>query len=51
MYARKGKTRGESEHLTLQEYREQQFDKLAQVLRESLDMEKIYEILGLIKQG
>ena len=51
LYARKGKTRGESEHLTLQEYREQQFDKLAQVLRESLDMEKIYEILGLIKQG
>lgn len=37
--------------MTLQEYREQQFDKLAQVLRESLDMEKIYEILGLIKQG
>ena len=51
LYARKGKTQGESEHLTLQEYREQQFDKLAQVLRESLDMEKIYEILGLIKQG
>ena len=51
LYARKRKTRGESEHLTLQEYREQQFDKLAQVLRESLDMEKIYEILGLIKQG
>lgn len=49
LYARKGKIRGESEYLTLQEYREQQFDKLAQILRESLDMEKIYEILGLRK--
>ena len=49
LYARKGKIRGESENLTLQEYREQQFDKLAQILRESLDMEKIYEILGLCK--
>lgn len=49
LYARKGKTRGESQYLTMQEYREQQFDKLAQILRESLDMEKIYEILGLCK--
>ena len=46
LYARKGKTRGESEHLSIHEYREQQFDKLAQILRESLDMEKIYTILG-----
>ena len=47
LYARKGKTRGESEHLSIHEYREQQFDKLAQILRESLDMNRIYEILEL----
>ena len=47
LYARKGKTRGESEHLSIHEYREQQFDKLAQILRESLDMDRIYEILEL----
>ena len=49
LYARKGKNRGESECLTLQEYREQQFDKLAQILRDNLDMEEIYEIIGLRK--
>ena len=47
LYARKGKTRGESEHLSIHEYREQQFDKLARILRESLDMNRIYEILEL----
>ena len=51
LYARKGKVRGESEHLSIHEYRERQFDKLAQILRESLDMEKIYKILELSKQG
>lgn len=47
LYERKGKTRGESEHLSIHEYREQQFDKLARILRESLDMDRIYEILEL----
>lgn len=28
-------------------YKEEQYDKLAEILRESLDMEKIYEIMGL----
>ena len=51
LYARKGKTRGESEHLSIHEYREQQFDKLAQILRESLDMDRIYEILELHRPG
>ena len=50
-YARKGKTRGESEHLSIHEYREQQFDKLARILRESLDMDRIYEILELRRLG
>lgn len=51
LYARKGKTRGESEHLSIHEYREQQFDKLAQILRESLDMDRIYKILELHRPG
>lgn len=51
LYARKGKTRGKSEHLSIHEYREQQFDKLAQILRESLDMDRIYEILELHRPG
>ncbi len=28
-------------------YREKQYDKLADVLRETLDMEKIYDMMGL----
>jgi adenosylcobyric acid synthase len=31
-------------------YKEQQYDKLANMLRENLDMEKIYEITGLQKE-
>ncbi|MCD7825719.1 MAG: cobyric acid synthase CobQ, partial [Clostridiaceae bacterium] len=33
-----------------QEYKEQQFDKLAEVLRRNLDMEEIYRIMGLEKR-
>ncbi len=32
--------------ISYKEYRERQYDKLARILRESLDMEKIYKILG-----
>lgn len=33
--------------ITYQEYKEQQFDKLAEVLRNSLDMETIYQIMEI----
>lgn len=35
--------------LTYHEYKEQQYDKLAKILRENLDIEKIYEIIGIDK--
>lgn len=47
VYAQKGATRGSVNPLSLQEYREKQFDKLADILRENLDMEQIYAICGL----
>lgn len=34
------------EKITYQEYKEQQFDKLAEELRNSLDMDRIYRIIG-----
>lgn len=33
--------------LAYQEYKGQQFDKLARVLRENLDIKKIYQIMGI----
>ena len=33
--------------ISYQEYKEEQFDKLAQVLRENLDMDAIYQAMGL----
>ena len=30
-------------------YKEEQYDRLAQLVRSSLDMDKIYEILGILK--
>ncbi len=42
---RKGVAYQEGEGMTLEQYREQQFDKLAALLRESLDMEAIYRIV------
>lgn len=41
----KGIVYGESAGISFESYREQQFDKLADVLRESLDMDAIYRIL------
>lgn len=46
---RKGISYHAGDVVSYREYREKQFDKLADGLRESLDMEKIYEIMGLKK--
>jgi len=43
----KGIDRTGEEELTYEQYREAQYDKLADILRESLDMEEIYRVLGL----
>lgn len=42
---RKGVPYGQSGPVSFREYKEQQYDRLAEVLRESLDMEQIYRIL------
>lgn len=42
---RKGIGYGENPGISFEAYREQQFDRLADVLRESLDMEAVYRIL------
>lgn len=44
---RKGISYHGSGGVSYEEYREQQLDKLAKELRESLDMEKLYEIMGI----
>lgn len=43
---RKGMEYGSSE-ISYQDFKQQQYDKLAQILRDSLDMEEIYNIIGL----
>lgn len=48
---RKGIPYGGQARMSYKDYKEQQFDKLAENLRESLDMDKIYAILGLEGQG
>ena len=45
--ARKGITLEMAGQMDYIAYKEEQYDKLAEILRESLDMEKIYEIMGL----
>lgn len=42
----KGYIEDKSQSLTYEAYKEQQYDKLANVLRNALDMEKIYQILN-----
>ncbi|MCC8027335.1 MAG: cobyric acid synthase [Clostridium sp.] len=44
---KKGVTLEEMERPDYKAYREKQYDKLADVLRETLDMEKIYDMMGL----
>lgn len=43
---RKGISYEKQTAVTYKEYKEQQYDKLADILRDSLDMEEIYRILG-----
>ncbi|WP_367566069.1 cobyric acid synthase [Lacrimispora sp.] len=44
---RKGLTFEPDGGFCYEEYKEQQYDRLAKILRDSLDMERIYEIMGL----
>lgn len=46
LYSRKGITPLENYGLSFAEYKEKQYDKMAEVLRKHLDMEYIYEILN-----
>lgn len=43
---RKGISYGRLQDISFYEYKEKQYDKLAQILRESLDMKEIYRILN-----
>ena len=45
--ARKGLDWEPEARVDYKAYREQQYDRLAQALRESLDMERIWRIMGL----
>lgn len=47
LYQRKGLVRNTCQNATLYEYKEQQYNKLASVLREHLQMEEIYRIMGV----
>jgi adenosylcobyric acid synthase len=47
IYAEKGIQRTDTAAITYEQYREMQYDKLADILRKSLDMEKIYDIIGI----
>lgn len=44
---RKGLTEEELLIMDYEQHKEEQFDKLAQIIRESVDMQQIYEIMGL----
>ena len=45
LLARKGLTRSGTAEINLREYKEKQYDLLADALRQALDMEQIYRIL------
>lgn len=47
LYEKKGLTRGETSGISMEEYREQQFDKLAEELRKHLDLNAIYQCMGI----
>ena len=40
---------GNVQGISYQDYKEEQYERLADMLRESLDMEAIYRIMGLTK--
>lgn len=44
---RKGILSGDFQMTERRAYKEMQYDRLAEIIRASLDMEKIYEIMGL----
>lgn len=44
---KKGISLEEGEHFSMEEYQEKQLDLLADILRESLDMQEIYRIMGV----
>lgn len=47
LFGKKGIKREDITELRYEDFKEQQYDKLASVLRESLDMDKVYRIMGL----
>lgn len=47
---KKGVRRSERPSISYEDYKEQQYNKLADLLRENLDMEKIYQISGLSRK-
>lgn len=47
LYTRKGLDPKEQMVLSYEAYKEQQYDKLAKILREHMDMNKVYEIIDL----
>lgn len=49
LYERCGLGKYNKEILSFQAYKEQQYDRLADALRESMDMKEIYRILGISK--
>lgn len=51
LYERKGLERERTDKVSYPQYKEAQYDKLAEVLRENLDMDRIYSILGIKHKG
>ncbi|MBE6004878.1 MAG: cobyric acid synthase [Lachnospiraceae bacterium] len=47
LFGKKGINREHITELRYEDFKEEQYDKLASVLRESLDMDKVYRIMGL----
>lgn len=47
LYIRRGITIDGNEYLSYDEYKQKEYDKLADVIRENMDMEYIYRIMGL----
>ena len=47
LWDRKGIAYNPAENISYAEFKEQQYDKLAQILRDSIDMKEIYNIMGL----
>lgn len=48
LYSRRGIERKMRTQMTFQQYKQVQYDKLADVLRENVNMERIYQIMGIL---